>query len=76
MKNIDEELNEIVYASDRGVGFGGGIEQERELNKRVQVLMHRQNLEIKKKDTYIATFNVILAFFNIALLVYQIFFVK
>ena len=76
MKSIDEEIDEIVYASDRGAGFGGGIEQEREQDKRVQVLMHRQNLSVKKKDTYIAAFNVVLAFVNIGLLVYQVFFVK
>jgi hypothetical protein len=76
MKDIDNELDEIIYASERGVGFGGGVDQEREMNKRIQVLMHRQNLEIKKKDTYIAVFNVVLAFINIALVVYQVFFVR
>jgi len=74
MKSIDEEIDEIIYASDKGIGFGGGIEQERELSKRIQVLMHRQNLEVKRKDTYIAAFNVVLAFVNIALLTYQVFF--
>lgn len=76
MKTIDEEIDQIVYASDRGSGFGGGIEQERELNKRVQVLVHRQNLSVKKKDTYIAAFNVVLAFANIGPLACQIFFIK
>ena len=75
MKTIDQEIDEIVYASDNGAGYGGGNEQERELNKRIQVLMHRQNLTIKQKDTYIAGFNLILAFANIALLVYQVFFI-
>lgn len=28
MSKIDEELDDIVYASDRGAGYGGGIEQE------------------------------------------------
>ncbi len=74
MKSIEKEIDDIVYASDKGIGFGGGIEQERELNKRIQVLMHRQNLEVKRKDTYIAAFNVVLAFVNIALLTYQVFF--
>jgi len=73
---IDEELDRIVYASETGGGLGGGAEQDRELTKRVHVLMHRQNLAVKKQDTYIAAFNVVLAFANIALVVYQIFFLN
>jgi hypothetical protein len=76
MEDSDKELNEIIYASNNGVGYGGGHDQEIEINRRVQVLMHRQNLEVKRKDTYIAAFNVFLAVVNISLVIYQLFFIK
>ena len=76
MSKVDSELDELIYTVERGGGYGGGEGQQEELDRRAQVLMHRQNLNVKKADTYLAIFNVVIATANISLLAYQVFYME
>ncbi len=74
-KKLDEEIDSIIYASERGGGFGGGAGQEEELDRRVQALQRRQGLIIEKRNSWLTLINVLVAILNLALLAYQIFFI-
>lgn len=75
IKELDEEINNIIYASERGAGFGGGTGQEEELDRRVQALQRRQGLVIEKRNSWLTLVNVVVAILNLALLAYQVFFI-
>lgn len=72
-KSIDEELDELTTVYRRGDGFGTpGVEQE--LERRIDVLKHKQTHLLNQKSNRIAAINILLTAMNIAILIYQVFF--
>jgi len=74
-KSIDEQLNELTSIYENGGGYGAP-EAERELERKIDLLKHRQTNAINKKNSRIAVINVILVVINVAILIYQVFFSK
>ena len=72
-KLIDQELDELTSIYERGGGFGSP-EGERELERRIDLLKHRQIQAISKKNSRIAILNVLLVAINIGILLFQVFF--
>lgn len=72
-KSIDKELDDLTSVYQRGDGFGIP-EAERELERRIDFLKHKQAHALNKKNNRIAALNLMLTALNIAILIYQIFF--
>lgn len=69
---LDAELDEIVSLYESGGGFGAP-EAEREHERKFQLLMHRQNLRVKKFNTKLTAANITLTALNVGILIYQVF---
>lgn len=72
-KSINEELEELTTIYQRGGGFGDP-DAERELDRRIDFLKHKQIQAISRSNNRIAVLNIILVFINIGILIYQVFF--
>jgi hypothetical protein len=72
-KDLDAELNKLATLYESGGGYGSP-EGELEHQRKFQLLMHRQNLQVKKFASRVTVFNVALTALNIGVLIYQVFF--
>ncbi len=72
-KSIEKELEELTTIYERGGGLGAP-EAERELERRIDFLKHKQIQVISKSNIRIAILNVLLVAINVGVLVYQVVF--
>lgn len=72
-KTIEQELEELVSFHENGGGFGDP-DAKSEHERKIQLLMHKQLQEVNKRNSNMAIANVVIAFVNIGILVYQVFF--
>ena len=70
-KSIEEELEELTTIYERGGGLGAP-EAERELERRIDFLKHKQIQAISKSNTRISILNVLLVAINVGVLVFQV----
>lgn len=72
-KDLDAELDKLTSFYESGSGYGSP-EGELEHQRKFQLLMHRQNLQVKKFNSRLTAANIILTLANISILIYQVFF--
>ena len=72
-KDIDAELDKLATLYETGGGYGAP-EGELEHQRKFELLLHRQNLRVKRFNTWITVVNVTLTALNVGILVYQVFF--
>ena len=72
-KSIEKELEELASFYENGGGFGDPDAKE-EHERKFQLLMHKQNQVISKRNSQMAIANVIIAIVNVGILIYQVFF--
>jgi hypothetical protein len=72
-KTIEQELEELISFVDNGGGFGGP-DAEAQHERKIQLLMHKQLQAVNKRNSNIALANLGIAFLNIGVLIFQIFF--
>ena len=61
-KSIDEELAELTTVFERG--YGMAPEAERELQRKIDLLKHRQIQAVSKRNSQVAIFNALLTVLN------------
>lgn len=71
--DLDAELDKLASFYESGSGYGSP-EGEIEHQRKFQLLMHRQNLRVKRFNSKVTAFNVVLTAVNIGILIYQVFF--
>ncbi len=72
-KNIEKELEKFVSIYENGGGFGDP-EAKAEHERKFQLLMHKQLTAVNNRNSNITIINVLIAFVNIGVLIYQVFF--
>ncbi len=72
-KKIEQELEELVSVYKDGGGFGDP-DAKAEHERKFQLLMHKQILTVKKRNSQMALANVAIMVVNIGILIYQVFF--
>ncbi|MBT6046127.1 MAG: hypothetical protein HOG49_04820 [Candidatus Scalindua sp.] len=72
-KNIEKELEKFVSVYESGGGFGDP-EAKAEHERKFQLLMHKQLTVVNNRNSNITIINVLIAFVNIGILIYQVFF--
>jgi len=70
--NINQELEKLASVYESGGGFGDP-NAEAEHDRKFQLLMHQQNLEISKKNVIISIICVAATIINVCVFVYQVF---
>ena len=71
-KSIDQQLEELTTVFERG--YGMDPEAERELQRKIDLLKHRQIQAVSRRNSQVAIFNALLTALNIGILIYQVFF--
>jgi len=71
-KDINKESEKMASIYESGGGFGNPNAKE-EHDRKIQLLMHKQNLEISKRNFIISIILAIVAILNIGVLIYQVF---
>ena len=72
-KSIDEQLEELTSIYERGGGFGSPG-AERELERKIDLLKHKQIQAVNKRNSHIAVLNVVILVINLGVFIYQVFF--
>jgi|GEM_PF-924830 hypothetical protein len=72
-KEIENELEELVSFHESGGGFGDP-DAKAEHERKIDLLKHKQIQEVSKSNNRIASFNIVIAVINVAILIYQIFY--
>ena len=72
-KEIENELEELVSFHESGGGFGDP-DAKAEHERKIDFLKHKQIQEVSKSNNRIASFNIVIAVINVAILIYQIFY--
>ena len=73
-RRIEKELEELVSIHEDGGGFGDP-DAKAEHKRKIELLKHKQIQEVSKSNNRIALFNIVIAVINVAILVYQVFYV-
>ena len=71
-KNINQELEKLASIYESGGGYGDP-DAKAEHDRKFQLLMHQQNLEINKRNIFISMMCAVATIVNIAVFVYQVF---
>jgi hypothetical protein len=69
-KSIDNELEKLILVGENGNGFGDP-DAEKAHNRKIQLLMHKQILNIKKKNNFITILSLFVDILSTGILVYQ-----
>jgi hypothetical protein len=72
-KLLQKELEDLVHFGENGVGFGAP-EAEKSHERKIELLKHKQLLEVEKSNSRLTLINTIVAVLNIGVLIYQVFF--
>ncbi len=72
-KSIDEQLEELTTIYERGGGFGSPG-AERELERKIDLLKHKQIQAVNKRNSHMVVLNVIVMIINLGVFIYQVFF--
>ena len=70
--DINQELEKLASVYEAGGGFGDP-DAKAEHDKKFQLLMHQQNLEINKKNFITSIIVAIAHIINVGVFVYQVF---
>jgi len=72
-KDLDAELDKLASFYESGAGYGSP-EGELEHQRKFQLLMHRQNIRVKRFNSWLTFANIVLTLANVSILIYQVFF--
>ena len=71
-KSINDELQRMAKVYECGGGFGDP-EAKEEHDRKFQLLMHQQNLEISNKNFIISIICAVTTIINVAVFIFQVF---
>ena len=73
--NIEKELKQMASVYEAGAGFGDPDAKE-EHDKKFQLLMHKQNIQISNKNFIVSIICAIATIINVAVFIFQVFWKK
>jgi hypothetical protein len=72
---LSKELEQLVNLEGNGGGFGDPS-AEKQHERKIDLLKHKQLLAVEKSNSRMEKINVIIAILNIGVLIYQVFFAR
>lgn len=69
---IEQELENLINSTE-GDGFGDP-DAEKQHQRKIDLLKHKQILDVKKQNQNMTVLNVIIALLNLGIFIYQVFY--